>query len=143
MSMKWRIHDAIGSGSNNVLLKILPNLQKWMADGNVATENLNTSSSVKGIGSSHRLKFMFCKLIGAIACRAHPLILFLDDLQWADEMTVRCVWHFLNLRVDTIHVYLCFVLVSLKLDIIRMMMTDPDIRHFVSFGLTFHVLIWL
>ena len=75
---------------------------------------------------------MFCKLIGAITCRAHPLILFLDDLQWADEMTVRCGWHFLNLRVDTIHVYLCCVLVSLKLDIIRMMMTDPDIRHFVS-----------
>jgi len=93
MSMKWRIHDAIGSGSsNNVLLEILPNLQKWLADGSssVAASGISAPSSVvKGIGSSHRLKFMFCKLIGAIACRAHPLVLFLDDLQWADEMTVR------------------------------------------------------
>jgi len=107
VSLKWRIHDAIGSGSNNMLLEILPNLQKWMADGSVAPECLALTSAVKGIGSSHRLKFMFCKLIGAIACRAHPLTLFLDDLQWADEMT---------------------------LDIIRMMMTDPDIQHFLFLG---------
>lgn len=92
MSMKWRIHDAIGNaGSNSVLLEILPNLKKWMADGSVATEQLPQSSYVKGIGSSHRLKFMFCKLIGAIASKSHPLVLFLDDLQWADELTVRSV----------------------------------------------------
>jgi len=107
MSMKWRIHDAIGSGTNSAMLDILPNLQKWMSDDSVAHHNLAPSSNVKGIGSSHRLKFLFCKLIGAIACRAQPLILFLDDLQWADEMT---------------------------LDIIRMMMTDPDIRHFLFLG---------
>jgi predicted ATPase len=93
MSMKWRIQDAIGSVGNNVLLEILPNLQKWlMADGGDGVLEGATSSLpgavTKGIGRSHRLKFMFCKLVGAIACRAHPLILFLDDLQWADEMTV-------------------------------------------------------
>ena len=36
MSMKWRIHDAIGSGNDNMLLDILPNLRKWLwtaADG--------------------------------------------------------------------------------------------------------------
>ena len=81
MSMKWRIHDAIGSGTNSAMLDILPNLQKWMSDDSVAHHNLAPSSNVKGIGSSHRLKFLFCKLIGAIACRAQPLILFLDDLQ--------------------------------------------------------------
>lgn len=80
MSMKWRIHDAIGSG-HNILFEILPNLNKWMTDGSVATESLAPSSSAKVMGLSHRLKFMFCKLVGAIACRAHPLILFLDDLQ--------------------------------------------------------------
>ena len=104
MSMKWRIQDAIGSSSNDILLDILPNLQKWLSDNTSSSENL-APRSMKGIGSSHRLKFLFCKLIGAIACRAQPLVLHLDDLQWADDMT---------------------------LDIIRMMMTDPEIRHFVS-----------
>ena len=82
MSMKWRIHDVIGSGSNNILLDLLPNLKKWISDGSVATETLAPSHSrVKRLMSSHRLKFLFCKLISAIACRDHPLVLFLDDLQ--------------------------------------------------------------
>jgi predicted ATPase len=50
---------------------------------------------------------MFCKLIGAIACKAHPLILLLDDLQWADEIT---------------------------LDVMRMMLTDRDVNHFLFIG---------
>eukprot|EP00804_Cyclotella_cryptica_P017947 CCRYP_001294-RA/>CCRYP_001294-RA protein AED:0.11 eAED:0.11 QI:0/1/0.75/1/0.57/0.5/8/387/881 len=57
--------------------------------------------------SSYRLKFMFCKLIGAIACKAHPLILFLDDLQWVDDIS---------------------------LDVTRMILTDPDIHHFLFLG---------
>ena len=89
--MKWRIQNAIGPVNNNVLLELLPNLQKWMTDGGVVAEA--PSSSVKAMGFSQRLKYMFCKLIGAIACRSTPLILFLDDLQWADDMTVRCLWY--------------------------------------------------
>lgn len=105
MSMKWRIHDAIGSGSNEILLHLLPNLQTWMFDGSTSDDDRAPSS--KKIGSSHRLKFLFCKLISAIACRDNPLILVLDDLQWADEMT---------------------------LDVIRMVMTDPDIGYFLLVG---------
>ena len=120
MSLRWRIHDAIGSG-NSALMEAIPNLQKLMAVGNNQAESHMSSSNVNatissggGSGnhqgemrSSHRLKFIFTKLIGAIACRAHPLILFLDDLQWADDMT---------------------------LDVIRMIMTDPDIKHFLFLG---------
>ena len=102
ISMKWRIQEALGSVSNNVLLEILPNLQKWMVAGSDATEDAAPSSSVKGTGSSHRLKFMFCNLIGAIACKAHPLILFLDDLQWAGKTCRR----FLCLLVDSMDVHL-------------------------------------
>ena len=102
MSMKWRIHDAIGSGSNSAVLDILPNLQKLMADDSVAHQNLAPSSKVKGIGSSHRLKFLFCKLIGAIACRAQPLILFLDDLQCELFM---CAAHFFTSKSTSCFVY--------------------------------------
>jgi len=76
MSMRWRIHDAIGSG-NNILLKLIPNLQKWMDTEGDTDED----AKVKEMGSSHRLQFLFCQLIGAIASREHPLVLFLDDLQ--------------------------------------------------------------
>eukprot|EP00804_Cyclotella_cryptica_P005744 CCRYP_000079-RE/>CCRYP_000079-RE protein AED:0.10 eAED:0.10 QI:211/1/0.88/1/0.5/0.33/9/0/1307 len=112
MPLRWRIHDAIGSG-NNLLMDVIPNLRKLMAE---ETSTVQTSSNGCTLRSgrshaiptsSHRLKFMFCKLIGAIACKAHPLILFLDDLQWADEIT---------------------------LDVIRMILTDPDVTHFLLLG---------
>jgi predicted ATPase len=79
-TMKWRVASAIGSSSDNVLFEILPNLHMWMINGDVATGSQYSSSNVKG-RSSHRLKYLFCKLISAIACRAHPLILYLDDIQ--------------------------------------------------------------
>lgn len=79
-TMKWRIVSAIGSSCDNVLFDILPNMHKWLVNGDIATGSQFPSSNVKG-RSSHRLKYMFCKLVSAIACRAHPLILYLDDIQ--------------------------------------------------------------
>lgn len=112
MSLRWRIHDAIGSG-NSLLLEAIPNLRKLLAQENdtpsnaVSRQGASRSGRSALLGSSHRLPFLFCKLIGAIACKAHPLILFLDDLQWADDMT---------------------------LDVVRMIMTDPDVHHFLFVG---------
>lgn len=101
----------IGSG-NNVLLEAIPNLRKLMSEDRDSSNNALPKVGARSgrsamLGSSHRLPFLFCKLIGAIACKAHPLILFLDDLQWADEMT---------------------------LDVMRMIMTDPDVHHFLFIG---------
>ena len=86
MSMRWRIHDAIGSG-NHVLMEAIPNLRKLMAQENDTLSARSRPVSPGGHGSSvmttssHRLPFLFCKLISAIACKAHPCVLFLDDLQ--------------------------------------------------------------
>lgn len=114
MSLRWRIHDAIGSG-NSVLFKAIPNLRKLMAEDKETSSSTlsyrDGTASRSGrsamLSSSHRLPFLFCKLISAIACKAHPCVLFLDDLQWADEMT---------------------------LDVMRVVMTDPDVHHFLFIG---------
>ncbi len=79
-TMKWRVVNAIGSSSDNILYEIVPNLHMWMINGDVAAKSQYSSSNVKN-RSSHRLKYLFCKLISAIACRAHPLVLYLDDIQ--------------------------------------------------------------
>ncbi|KAL7470461.1 hypothetical protein ACHAXS_010701 [Conticribra weissflogii] len=108
MLLRWRIHDAIGSGGSSALLEIIPNLQKFM-NGRIplcpSTDGHNSGKRRGDIGI--RMKYMLVKLIAAISHRSHPLVLFLDDLQWADTTT---------------------------LDVIRLIMTDPDIKHFLFIG---------
>ena len=36
----------------------------------------------------HRSKFLLCKLIGAIADADNPIVLVMDDLQWADATSL-------------------------------------------------------
>ena len=64
LSMKWRIHDAIGSGSNSVLLEVLPNLQKWIAEDSTATDDLaaRENSISQGMASNHRQVIRMPKL---------------------------------------------------------------------------------
>eukprot|EP00984_Skeletonema_dohrnii_P030217 scaffold21542_cov121-Skeletonema_dohrnii-CCMP3373.AAC.2 len=104
MSMRWRINDAVGSGVS-CLFDVIPSLRKFMTDSTEVdrTEGRNIGGNLMG----QRLKYMFCKLIGAISCRSTPLVLVLDDLQWADKMT---------------------------LEVIRMLMIDPDIHYFLFLG---------
>mmetsp|Transcript_37175 Transcript_37175/g.83539 ORF Transcript_37175/g.83539 Transcript_37175/m.83539 type:complete len:1332 (+) Transcript_37175:185-4180(+) len=112
VSLRWRIHDILGSTENNPFLEMLPNLKAWLSEDS-SQFSATQSNDIIGMGSSglavssQRVKYLFCKLIGAMASRSSPLILFLDDLQWADETT---------------------------LDIARMIMTDPDITHFLFLG---------
>jgi len=104
MSMRWRISDAVGSGVS-CLYDSIPSLRTFMDDGTEVDRS--EGRKIAGNSLDQRLKYMFCKLISAIPCRSQPLVLVLDDLQWADEMT---------------------------LGVIRMLMTDPDIRYFLFLG---------
>eukprot|EP00804_Cyclotella_cryptica_P024225 CCRYP_013267-RA/>CCRYP_013267-RA protein AED:0.05 eAED:0.05 QI:0/0.62/0.55/1/0.12/0/9/1062/749 len=104
-SLRWRIHDAIGSG-NSLLMDAMPNLRKLMAEETSTTQTSSDRSHAMPC-TSHRLKFMFCNLIGAIPCKVNPLVLFLDDLQWADEIT---------------------------LDVMQMIFNDPEVNHFLLLG---------
>lgn len=107
VSMRWRIKDAIGTSGYDVLMEAIPNLYSLLRDGDASsTDDLSQESSKPR--SSTRLKFMLCKLIGAISTREHPLVLVLDDLQWADS--------------------------SLTLDVMRMILVDPDIKYLLLFG---------
>ncbi len=78
MSMRWRITDAIGSGVS-CLFDSIPSLRRFLDDG-TGVDNWSEWRQIDG-NLDQRLKYMFCKLIGAISCRSQPLVLVLDDLQ--------------------------------------------------------------
>ena len=79
VSLKWRIHDILGSIENNPFLKMLPNLKAWLSED---TPQFSATQSHDTIGmgssgstvSSQRVKYLFCKLIGAMASRSSPLV---------------------------------------------------------------------
>ncbi len=46
--------------------------------------------------AQHRFHFAFARLLGALASHEHPLVIFLDDLQWADAPSLSLIQHVLT-----------------------------------------------
>ncbi len=100
-AMRKRIRDAFGC--ENRLYEAIPQLL-------VFVEGVSSSSlppPILGSNKSNQMEFMLCRLICAIASDETPVIIYLDDLQWADQAT---------------------------LDLIGMLMLDPSIEHFGILG---------
>jgi len=100
-SMKQRICDAFEY--ENELYDAIPQLLVFLQGGSF----VSNSPPIFGGKKSNQLEFMLCRLIGAIASDEIPVVLYLDDLQWADQAT---------------------------LDLIGMLMLDPNIQHFGILG---------
>eukprot|EP00804_Cyclotella_cryptica_P016522 CCRYP_004731-RA/>CCRYP_004731-RA protein AED:0.12 eAED:0.12 QI:171/1/1/1/0.77/0.7/10/1096/934 len=69
--------------------------------------NLRSENTVGVAASEQRWKYLLCKLIAATARKESPIAILLDDLQWADEDS---------------------------LDVLRLMVTDPDIKYCIFLG---------
>ncbi|RST57111.1 ATP-binding sensor histidine kinase [Siminovitchia terrae] len=69
-----------------VLASIIPEIQ-WIAGKQKEPEN------VTALEANNRLRYSFDKLISVFSKKGHPLVLFLDDLQWADQATIDLLHH--------------------------------------------------
>jgi predicted ATPase len=108
------IRNAVGSSGIQVLMESIPSLRALAFEDGDKESSTSASSTVAcaspSVASAHglrRFKLLICKLIGALSSSSHPVVLFLDDLQRADEAT---------------------------LDVIEMIMVDPDIQYFLFLG---------
>ncbi|MEK3889962.1 ATP-binding sensor histidine kinase [Bacillus sp. FSL K6-3431] len=78
----WKSHlESELSANLAVLTKIIPEI-KWM------TGELSEPEMLTAVETNNRIRFAFLKLINIFASEQHPLVLFLDDLQWADQATL-------------------------------------------------------
>ncbi|HKO93379.1 MAG TPA: serine/threonine-protein kinase PknK, partial [Polyangiaceae bacterium] len=77
---RQRLLGALGSGAA-VLAEVLPELTQVIGPQAPAPE-------LDPQGAQNRFKFVFAQFIQAVASVRHPLVIFLDDLQWADSSTL-------------------------------------------------------
>lgn len=98
-SKRRDILDAL-DGKGSVLLEIIPSLE-------LITGKLEIVEELDPSQSQNRLFYIFKKFILSICNQANPIVLFLDDLQWAD---------------------------SGSLGLIKILMSEPEIRHLLFIG---------
>jgi predicted ATPase/signal transduction histidine kinase/GAF domain-containing protein len=98
---RWRVSFAEALGANGQLLvNLVPELE-------LITGKQPTVPDLSPQESRNRFQMVFRRFLGVFAHEAHPLALFLDDLQWIDGAT---------------------------LDLLEDLVTHPEVRHLLLVG---------
>lgn len=80
---RTRLQQAL-SGNDSVLLPLLPELGYLLGETSVATH-------LPALEERIRIQKSFSDLIQALSAPQHPLVLYLDDLQWVDSASLELI----------------------------------------------------
>ncbi|OJT25735.1 histidine kinase [Archangium sp. Cb G35] len=87
---KWRERLlAAWEGQGQVLVDLVPQLELVVGRQPAVPE-------LPPAEAQHRFHRVFQRFLGAFSSAGHPLVLFLDDLQWADLASLRLIQHLLT-----------------------------------------------
>ncbi|MBX9253772.1 AAA family ATPase [Desmonostoc muscorum CCALA 125] len=80
---QWKDKILCALGENGqVLIEVIPELEQIIGKQPAAPELL-------GSATQNRFNLLFVKFIAVFATLEHPLVVFLDDLQWADSASLK------------------------------------------------------
>ncbi|MEH1884972.1 AAA family ATPase [Nostoc sp.] len=77
---KTKILEAVGD-RGQVIIEVIPELERIIGQQPPTTE-------LSGTAARNRFNLLFQKFTQVFATEAHPLVMFLDDLQWADSASL-------------------------------------------------------
>jgi predicted ATPase/signal transduction histidine kinase/tRNA A-37 threonylcarbamoyl transferase component Bud32 len=91
---KWRVKilEALGDNSQ-VIIEVIPELERLIGKQPEVPE-------LEGNAAQNRFNLLFQKFIRLFATKEHPLVIFLDDLQWADSASLKLM-QLLMSEIDT------------------------------------------
>ncbi|MEA5500093.1 AAA family ATPase [Limnoraphis robusta] len=92
---KSKILEAIGE-NGQVIIEVIPELERIMGEQPPAIE-------LSGTAAQNRFNLLFQKFTQVFTTAEHPLVIFLDDLQWADSASLKLMQ---LLMADTGHLFL-------------------------------------
>ena len=80
---KWKAKILAALGENGqVIIEVIPELELLIGKQPPAPE-------LEGSAAQNRFNLLFQKFIRVFATQEHPLVIFLDDLQWADSASLK------------------------------------------------------
>jgi predicted ATPase/signal transduction histidine kinase/tRNA A-37 threonylcarbamoyl transferase component Bud32 len=87
---RWRerLLEAL-EGQGQLLVELIPLLER-IVGGQPALPQLSPAEA------RHRFHRVFLRFLGVFASREHPVVVFLDDLQWADTASLQLLRHLLT-----------------------------------------------
>jgi len=83
MQWKEKILSALGE-NGQVLIDVIPELEQIIGKQPPAAE-------LSGSAAQNRFNLLFGKFIAVFATAEHPLVMFVDDLQWADSASLNLI----------------------------------------------------
>ncbi len=96
---RWKLKILRALGENGqVIVEVIPELENIIGPQPAAPELL-------GAAAQNRFNLLFQKFIKVFATLDHPLVIFLDDLQWADSASLKLM-HLLLSDTDNQHLLL-------------------------------------
>lgn len=80
---KWQLKILEALGENGqVIIDVIPELEHLIGKQPKAPE-------IEGIAAQNRFNLLLQNFIRVLATKEHPLVIFLDDLQWADSASLK------------------------------------------------------
>ncbi|MBD2570487.1 trifunctional serine/threonine-protein kinase/ATP-binding protein/sensor histidine kinase [Anabaena lutea] len=87
---KWKDKILLALGEQGkVIIDVIPKLE------NIIGKQPNVPELI-GTASQNRFNLLFSKFIQVFAAKEHPLVIFLDDLQWADAASLKLIQLLMN-----------------------------------------------
>ncbi|MEG4468689.1 AAA family ATPase [Microcoleus sp. AT9_B5] len=92
---KNQILETVGD-NGQVIIEVIPELEKIIGEQPPAVE-------LSGTAAQNRFNLLFQKFTQVFTSAEHPLVIFLDDLQWADSASLKLMQ---LLMADTSHLFI-------------------------------------
>ncbi|MFN6515336.1 MAG: AAA family ATPase [Nostoc sp. CreGUA01] len=92
---KNKILEAVGE-NGQVIIEVIPELSRIIGEQPPAIE-------LSGTAAENRFNLLFQKFTQVFTSASHPLVIFLDDLQWADSASLKLMQ---LLMADTSHLFI-------------------------------------
>ena len=82
---KWKVKVFEALGENGqVIIDVIPELEHLIGKQKKVSE-------LEGTAAKNRFNLLFQNFIRVFATKEHPLVIFLDDLQWADSASLKLI----------------------------------------------------